>query len=66
MNYIGHLWKIDTPGGVEVALCTPKPQVRGSALELGNVDSTFLPFSGSIKLRTKHAWELNTGGPPLD
>ncbi len=27
------------PGGVGVALRTPKPQVRGSVLELGKVDS---------------------------
>ncbi len=28
------------PGGVGIALRTPKPQVPGSALELGKVDST--------------------------
>ncbi len=52
-------------GGLGVALRTPKPQVRGSVLELGKVDTTFHTFSGSIKLGTKHAWELNTGDPAL-
>ncbi len=51
------------PGGVVVALRAPKPQVRGSLLGLDKVDSAFHPFSESLKQRTKHAWELNTGIP---
>ncbi len=61
-DFSSHLHRNLKPGGVGLALRTPKPQVRGSVFELGKVDSIFHPFSGSNKLRTKHTWELNTGG----
>ncbi len=53
-------------GGAVVALHVLKPQVRGFVLELGKVNSAFHHFSGSIKRRTKYAWELDTVGSALD
>ncbi|GFV99587.1 hypothetical protein TNCV_5079491 [Trichonephila clavipes] len=51
-----------TPSGREIACRASTPQVRGSSLGLGKVDSTFYPFDGSINehqacLETKH-WEF--------
>ncbi|GFX48666.1 hypothetical protein TNCV_407762 [Trichonephila clavipes] len=44
---------------VVVNLASP-PQIRGSILGLGKIDSAFHPFSGAINEAC--AWGLNTGG----
>ncbi len=55
--------KLLKPGSVVVALSALKPQVRGSVLELGKVDSALHPSAGhqtvdQACLGTKH-WKLH-------
>jgi hypothetical protein len=53
------------PGGAVVAVRTPKPRVQGSVLGMFKFDLAFHHFSGLLKRRTKHAWELKSGDSTL-